>query len=624
MLSGLAKQTPIQRKNPRSFTILYDIGHLNINNALADLGASISLMPYTMYEKLVLREPKRMRMSLELADRYAGRLYDSDNLMETISSNRSGDDRYDQLDSFLVNNLEECIDQSDFKSCGKAIDYSESEISIRRIEQVNIPYSESQETQAPERTQNEHIYSASSNEINKKRLKLKDLPSHLEYAYLKGNESCPVYGLSKAINDAQLSNCKVKGVTTRGGKTTEIVRDTNVINKEPPILHHDKPIEPNEVLIETKPQETKEQTARPPTSLIPFLHRLKKEKEEAQQRKFLENIKQLHIYIPFTKSLPKCQNLGASISLMPYTMYEKLVLREPKRMRMSLELADRYAGRLYDSDNLMETISSNRSGDDRYDQLDSFLVNNLEECIDQSDFKSCGKAIDYSESEISIRRIEQVNIPYSESQETQAPERTQNEHIYSAIEAALGQRIDRKFKPIYYASKTLNDAQAHNTTTEKELHAVVLSFDKFCPYLILSKTIVYTDHSALKYLFSKQDVKPRLIGWVLLLQGFNIKIKNKKGAENLVADHLSRLENPNIRELIEDEADKFLDENLMILKAKLNDDEPWYADYVNYIVEKVVPPKWTPKRRKRFFYQGERFTKQESIGPVSLKMLKIT
>ncbi|GKF10295.1 reverse transcriptase domain-containing protein, partial [Tanacetum coccineum] len=111
-----------------------------------------------------------------------------------------------------------------------------------------------------------------------------------------------------------------------------------------------------------------------------------------------------------------------------------------------------------------------------------------------------------------------------------------------AVGAVLGQRIDRKFKPIYYANKTLNDAQTDYTTTEKELLAVVFSFDKFRPYLILSKTIVYTDHSALQYLFSKQDAKPILIRWVLLLQGFNIEIKDKKGAENLAADHLSRLE----------------------------------------------------------------------------------
>ncbi|GKB10857.1 reverse transcriptase domain-containing protein [Tanacetum coccineum] len=144
-----------------------------------------------------------------------------------------------------------------------------------------------------------------------------------------------------------------------------------------------------------------------------------------------------------------------------------------------------------------------------------------------------------------------------------------------AVGGVLRQRIDGKFKPIYYASKTLNDAQAHYTATEKELLAVVFSFDKFRPYLILSKTVVYTDHSALKYLFNKQDAKSRLIRWVLLLQGFNFRIKDKKRVENLAADHLSRLENPNMGELTEDEiVDKFPDEHLMILKAKLNDEEP--------------------------------------------------
>ncbi|GJW92080.1 reverse transcriptase domain-containing protein [Tanacetum coccineum] len=137
-----------------------------------------------------------------------------------------------------------------------------------------------------------------------------------------------------------------------------------------------------------------------------------------------------------------------------------------------------------------------------------------------------------------------------------------------AVGVVLGQRIDGKFKPIYYASKTLNNAQEQYTTTEKELLAVIFSFDKFRPYLILSKTVVYTDHSALKYLFSKQDAKPRLIRWVLFLQGFDIKIKDKKGAENLAADHLSRLENLDLGTFTEDEiADEFPDEHLMILKA---------------------------------------------------------
>ncbi|GJZ64816.1 reverse transcriptase domain-containing protein [Tanacetum coccineum] len=138
-----------------------------------------------------------------------------------------------------------------------------------------------------------------------------------------------------------------------------------------------------------------------------------------------------------------------------------------------------------------------------------------------------------------------------------------------AVGAVLGQRIKKKFCPIYYASKTMNNAQEHYTTTEKELLAIVYAFDKFRSYLIMSKTVVYTHHSALKYLFSKQDAKPRLIRWVLLLQEFSIKIKDKKGTEKLAADHLSRLENPRLEELNEDTIqDNFPDEHLMVIKLK--------------------------------------------------------
>lgn len=86
-----------------------------------------------------------------------------------------------------------------------------------------------------------------------------------------------------------------------------------------------------------------------------------------------------------------------------------------------------------------------------------------------------------------------------------------------ALGTILGQRVYKHFQPIYYASKTLKSAQENYTTTEKKLLVVVYAFDKFRPYLYLSKTIVLTDHSALKYIFTKQDAKPRLIQWVLLL-----------------------------------------------------------------------------------------------------------
>nr|GEY81645.1 reverse transcriptase domain-containing protein [Tanacetum cinerariifolium] len=111
------------------------------------------------------------------------------------------------------------------------------------------------------------------------------------------------------------------------------------------------------------------------------------------------------------------------------------------------------------------------------------------------------------------------------------------------IGAVLGQLHEKHFRPVHYASKTMTDAESNYTTTEKEMLAVVYAFEIFWSYLIMNKSIVHTNHSALKYLFAKMDAKARLLRWVLLLQEFDFKVLDKKGAENLVAHHLSHLEN---------------------------------------------------------------------------------
>ncbi|GJV94491.1 reverse transcriptase domain-containing protein [Tanacetum coccineum] len=136
----------------------------------------------------------------------------------------------------------------------------------------------------------------------------------------------------------------------------------------------------------------------------------------------------------------------------------------------------------------------------------------------------------------------------------------------------------------------MNDAQEHYTTLEKELLAVVYAFDKFRSYLVMSMTIVYTDHSTLKYLFSKQDAKPRLIRWVLLPQEFTIKIKDKNGTKNLVADHLSRLENPELEELYKEAIrDSFPNEHLMEIYVKETKKDLWYARAGNISSRNQIP-----------------------------------
>ena len=97
------------------------------------------------------------------------------------------------------------------------------------------------------------------------------------------------------------------------------------------------------------------------------------------------------------------------------------------------------------------------------------------------------------------------------------------------IGAVLGQKRERTFQVIYYPSQTLNDVQLNYATIEKELLAIVFVFDKFRSYLIGNNVILDTDHSAIKYLTTKKDVKPRLISWVLLLQSLIWKLKIRKG-----------------------------------------------------------------------------------------------
>ncbi|GKA27603.1 putative nucleotidyltransferase, ribonuclease H [Tanacetum coccineum] len=290
----LLNKLPLKEKNPGSFTIPYDIGQLHIDNALADLGASISLMPYTMYEKLGLGEPKATRMSLELADRsiqyprgiienvlikvdkfvlpidfvilympedsrvpiILGRqflataramidvfnkkitlrvgddevifdvdqsikrptieddeCYGIDDLDDTINEEAQELLGNEEHDSFLSRGLEKSIDQSDLEYCESVDrnndDDSDSKNLIRHINSVNTPYQVAQETTKRDEVKSEHLYSASANEIDEKKPELKNLPQHLEYAYLHGDKSFPIIISSKLSEKEKMSLLQV-------------------------------------------------------------------------------------------------------------------------------------------------------------------------------------------------------------------------------------------------------------------------------------------------------------------------------------------------------------------------------------------------------------------------------
>nr|GEV18541.1 reverse transcriptase domain-containing protein [Tanacetum cinerariifolium] len=128
--------------------------------------------------------------------------------------------------------------------------------------------------------------------------------------------------------------------------------------------------------------------------------------------------------------------------------------------------------------------------------------------------------------------------------------------------------------------------------------AVVYAFEKFRPYLVLSKSIVYTDHSALKYFLSNQDAKPRLIWWVLVLQEFDIIIRDKKGMENLAEKHLSRLENPH-KDVFEN---KDINENfpLETLGKISSGSTSWFADFANFHARNFIVKGMSSQQKKKF------------------------
>ncbi|XP_070051101.1 uncharacterized protein [Nicotiana tomentosiformis] len=188
-------------------------------------------------------------------------------------------------------------------------------------------------------------------------------------------------------------------------------------------------------------------------------------------------------------------------------------------------------------------------------------------------FDNCRKAFE-------ILKKQLTNAPIVVSPDWSQPFEIMSDASNATVGAILGQKRDKIFRLIYYASRTLNEAQKNYAATEKELLAIVFTFDKFRSYLIGTKVTIYTDHATLKYLLAKKDARPILLRRILLLQEFDHKIKDRKGSENQVADHFSHLKNPPTE--IEDIKEEFLDEHIFSVTTIINR-PPWFVNIANYL-----------------------------------------
>nr|GFA85700.1 reverse transcriptase domain-containing protein [Tanacetum cinerariifolium] len=153
----------------------------------------------------------------------------------------------------------------------------------------------------------------------------------------------------------------------------------------------------------------------------------------------------------------------------------------------------------------------------------------------------------------------------------------------------------------------MNQAEANYTTTEKEILAVVYAFENIRSYLIMNKSIVYTDHSALKYLFAKKDAKARLLRWILLLQEFDFKVIDTRGAENYAAGHLSRLENPYENIFNPKEINEIFPLESLNKVAHKDPSTPWFADFANYHAGNFIIKGMTYQQKQKFFKDARHY-----------------
>nr|GFB99165.1 reverse transcriptase domain-containing protein [Tanacetum cinerariifolium] len=153
----------------------------------------------------------------------------------------------------------------------------------------------------------------------------------------------------------------------------------------------------------------------------------------------------------------------------------------------------------------------------------------------------------------------------------------------------------------------MNQPEANYTTTKKEMLAVVYAFENFRSYLIMNKSIVYTDHSALKYLFAKKDAKARLLRWILLLQEFNFKVIDTRGAENYAADHLSRLENPYKNVFDPKEINETFPLESLNKVAQKDPSTQWFVDLANYHAGNFIIKGMTSQQKQKFFKDARHY-----------------
>ncbi|GKA47050.1 reverse transcriptase domain-containing protein [Tanacetum coccineum] len=717
----ILKKLPEKLGDPGKFLIPCDFQGMVECSALADLGASINLMPLSVWKKLSLPELTSTRMTLELADRSITRPkgvaedvfvkvgkfhypadfivvdYDADPRVPLILgrpflrmarvysyNNSESDNRIDVIDvsceeyaqevlrflvsstsgnptpyldpilstsfpsltpfeggDFILEEIEACLTNESIPPGIDDADF-DPEGDIRLLEELlnNDPSS----PLPPKELHFEEIKTIKSSIDDPPELELKDLPSHLEYAFLEGTDKLPVI-ISKELKDEEkaallkvLKSHKraiawkffdIKGIDP-SFCTHKILMEDDF----KPAVQHQRRVNPKihekggMTVVENEDNE-----------LIP-MRLVTRWRVCIDYRKLNDATRKDHFPLPFMDEMLERLAGNEYYCFLDGTFQRCMMAIFHDMIEESMEVF------MDDFSVFRDSFSSCLSHLDKMLKRceDTNLVLNWEKChfmVKEGivlGHKNSKSGIDVDKAKVDViaklphptsvkgvrsflghagfyRRFIQDFSKIARLMTHLLEKETLFVFLKECIEAfnILKKKLteapilvapdwDLPFEIMCDASDYAVDAQAHYTTTEKELLAVVYAFEKFRPYLVLSKTIVYTDHSALKYLLAKQDAKPRLLRWILLLQEFDVIIRDKKGAENLVADHLSRLENPHQSDLEKKEiTETFPLETLGMATFRGDSSTPWFADIANYHAGNFIVKGMSSQQKNKFF-----------------------
>ncbi|KAL4378104.1 hypothetical protein GQ457_02G030500 [Hibiscus cannabinus] len=633
-MAMLHNRLPPKLKDLGSFTIPCATDNHYVGKALCDLGASINLMPKLVFQRLGIGKARPTTVMLQLADRSyvhpEGKIEDI--LQVTINIFKSLKQPDDP---------EECQTISAYSKFNfevEDVDLDKILVEASKIKEAEFEDDEPQKVNwivnRPRMNFESLDLSSTCFKPNKPSieqppdLELKPLPEQLKYVYLGNDDTLPVIISSKLQHEQekQLINMMARHKKAIGWTIVDIKRISPAICSHKILLEegHNNSIEAQRRLNPTMKQVVMKEIIKwldagiifpisdsawvSPIQCVPKkggMTVVSNEKNELiptrtvtgwrvcmDYRKLNKATRKDHFPLPFiNQMLDRLAGKSFYCFLDGYSGYNQISIAQEDQEKTTFTCPfGTYAFRRMPFglcnapatfQRCMMAIFSDMVEDFLEIFMDDFSVfgDNFDTCLSNLEKdkvfnfdESCAKAFEDLKKQL-------ASAPIVHSPDWSLPFELMCDASEFAVRAVLGQRERKVFHVVYYASKILNDAQLNYTTIEKELLAVVFAFDKFRPYLIGTKVIVHTDHSAIKYLLAKKDAKPRLIRWILLLQEFDVEIKDRKGTKNQIADHLSRLEGGDAHDNHFEIHDAFPDEQLLLAVAT-----PWYADIVNFLI----------------------------------------